>query len=221
MEAIRGFPGAHITLSTNISTHTLSQKVKEQITLFFFLCKVNLHFSTGTHPLKYNQGQCFCYGLFSLLHHNIIFLYNGSFLLVHKYIWFKKKYSTDSISFKSLCHISLLVLSNISQKEFLRSVSPSSLPMPSCSHFIQTLYFPLHWSCSCQVHKRTLYYIIKGSFVSYPIGSIRAIWYSWSLLLGTVSVLDLWSTKLAAPSQFPLVKLFHIPYLWTLEYCIL
>lgn len=173
MEAIRGFPGAHITLSTNINTHTFCQKVKEQITLFF-LCKVNLHFSTGTHPLKYNQGQCFCYGLFSFLHHHIIFLYNGPFLLVHKYIQLKK-YSTDSISFKSLCHISLLVLSNISQKELLRSVSPSSLPMPSCSHFIQTLYFPLHRSCSCQVHKGTLYYIIKGSFISYPIGSIITI----------------------------------------------
>lgn len=127
MEAIRGFPGAHITLSTNINTHTLCQKVKAEL---FFLCKVNLHFSTGTHPLKYNQGQRFCYGLFSLLHHHIIFLSNGSFLLVHKYIQLKKIYSTDSISFKSLCHISLLVLSNISQKELLRSVSPSSLPSP-------------------------------------------------------------------------------------------
>ena len=74
--------------------------------------------------------------------------------------------------------------------------------MPSCSHFIQSLYFPLHWSCSCQMHKRTLYYTIKGSFISYPIGSIRTIWYSWSLLLGTISVLDLWSTKVAAPSHF-------------------
>lgn len=144
VEAIRGFPGAHITyLPTSILIHS-ARRSRNKLP-FFFLCKVNLFTSVLEHiHLSIIKVTAFAMACFLSCIITSFFSITVHFYQYTNIYDLKKKSSIDSISFKSLCHISLLVLSNISQKELLRSVSPSSLPMPSCSHFIQSLYFPLH-----------------------------------------------------------------------------